>query len=115
MYVDKILTVIEEAKKYNYPEMCLRNDLRQVINEITSEFEGYNYTDRDVDCIKEEYGDERYEEGVEDGRVEGQLDLLNFFTQAEVLENLCKITVEDDFIEYLEDLEKQIKKTGCLY
>lgn len=65
--VEKILSIVEEAKIRNYPEHVLRYDLDNYVSEILHRYDHYEYTQQDIDNAN----DESYDEGKEDGYSEG--------------------------------------------
>lgn len=69
VFADRVLEIIEEAKKRNYPEFILKYDLNNYITSVLKEEE--SYYDKELEWARDDSYDEGKEDGYQDGYDDG--------------------------------------------
>lgn len=69
IFADRVLEIVEEAKRRNYPEFILKYDLNNYITSILKEEE--SYYDKELEWAKDNSYDEGKEDGYQDGYDDG--------------------------------------------
>lgn len=69
VFADRVLEIVEEAKKRNYPEFILKYDLNNYITSVLKEEE--SYYDKELEWARDDSYDEGKEDGYQDGYDDG--------------------------------------------
>lgn len=92
--IDQILSIIKEAQNRKYSEQVLKYDLDRWLSDYNRRFDGYEYTDDDLEQSRDDAYDEGkeegYDEGYEDGKKEGKDKARESFIQ-EVADEIIKL------------------------
>lgn len=69
IFADRVLEIVEEAKKRNYSEFTLKHDLNNYITSVLKEEE--SYYDKELEWARDDSYDEGKEDGYQDGYDDG--------------------------------------------